>query len=184
MKNRVIQLLMCVSMGVLASAFLAGPFQAGTSYFKNPFQKEASIESINAAQFRSILNANRGKVVLVNLWATWCVPCLKELPDLAKLNEKYKEQGVKLITVSMDDEADLARAKKLLAERGPGLEGYLQAEGDQEKFVGVIDPTWSDIMPTTFLLDREGKMTTKLLGGKSGAEFEAALAPLLQQGAK
>jgi thiol-disulfide isomerase/thioredoxin len=183
MRYRFSRLLLAVGLGVFLAPTLGAHFQAAPQT-REGLGALKKIKPINAEEFRALLKANRGQIVLVNLWATWCIPCLKELPDLAKLNQKYKDQGLKVIAVSMDDEADLPLAIKLLAERGPGLTSYLQAEGDQEKFVGVIDPTWSDIMPTTFLLDREGKMAVKLLGGKTAAEFEAALAPLLAQGAK
>lgn len=138
-----------------------------------------TIEPIGAAEFRAVLAHHRGSVVLVNLWATWCAPCLKELPDVAKLQEKYGASGLKVITISMDDPADLAAAKKLLGERGPGLRGYLQTESEQDKFVSVIDPAWAEIMPTSFVLDREGKLRATLTGGKSLTEFETVVAPLL-----
>jgi thiol-disulfide isomerase/thioredoxin len=138
-----------------------------------------TIEPINAEEFRAVLAHHRGLVVVVNLWATWCIPCLKELPDLAKMHEKYVGQGLRVITVSMDDQADLTLAKKMLADRAPGLNGYLQTENEQQKFVSVIDPTWSEIMPTTFVIDRDGKLNTKLTGGKTREEFESAITPLL-----
>ncbi len=137
-----------------------------------------TIEPMNAAEFRALLEHHRGSVILVNLWATWCIPCLKELPDLAALEKTYAAKGFKLILVSTDDPAELAAAKKLLAQRAPSLTGYLQAEDDLERFVNVIDPAWADIMPTSYLLNREGKLHRKLTGGKSREEFEKEILPL------
>ncbi len=139
----------------------------------------AQIEPVNAEQFRHHLARNRGSVVLVNLWATWCVPCLKELPELEQLQQQYRERGLKIITVSTDDPAEIGKARKFLFERAPGLTGYLQTETEQEKFVGVIDPSWAEIMPTTFVLDREGNLKVKLSGSKSREEFEKVVVPLL-----
>ena len=165
-------------------AISTAPAQAPASAKSGPLRAELlspkSIEPISADEFRKVLVHHRGSIVLVNLWATWCIPCLKELPELVKLKEKFGSQGVKIITVSTDEQADLNLAKKVLAERGPGLNGYLETESEPEKFVSVIDPTWSDVMPTTFIIDREGKLNTKLLGGKTREEFESAILPLLK----
>ena len=57
----------------------------------------------DAAGFKAVVQAERGSVLIVNLWATWCVPCLREVPDLLALAKEYEKQGVKLIGVSVDD---------------------------------------------------------------------------------
>ena len=139
-----------------------------------------TVEPLSAAEFRQLLKQHQGKVVLVNLWATWCAPCLKELPELAKLQEQYRDKGLVVLAVSLD-EPDLldTQVKRLARDRAAGLATYLQTEPDSDKFVSVVDPAWAEIMPTNYLLDRTGKVHAKLTGGKSYAEFEAALKPLL-----
>lgn len=139
-----------------------------------------TVEPLNAAEFRQLLAQHQGKVVLVNLWATWCAPCLKELPELVKLQEQYRGKGLVVLAVSMD-EPDLldTQVKRLARERAAGLATYLQSEADADKFVSVVDKAWAEIMPTNYLLDRTGKVQARLTGGKSYAEFEAALMPLL-----
>lgn len=139
-----------------------------------------TVEPLSAAEFRQLLTHHQGKVVLVNLWATWCAPCLKELPELAKLQAQYRDQGLVVIAVSLD-EPDLldTQVKRLARERAAGLATYLQTEADSDKFVSVVDQAWAEIMPTNYLLDRQGKLHAKLTGGKSYAEFETVLKPLL-----
>ena len=139
-----------------------------------------AVEPISAAEFRQLLAQYKGKVVLVNLWATWCAPCLKELPELAKLQEQYRDKGLQVLTVTID-EADIleTRVKKVWRERAAGLPAYLETEATPDKFVSALDPTWAEIMPTNFVLDRAGKLQKTLTGGKTLAEFEAAVKPLL-----
>jgi thiol-disulfide isomerase/thioredoxin len=139
-----------------------------------------TVEPLSAAEFRQLLAHHQGKVILVNLWATWCAPCLKELPELVKLQEQYRDKGLQVIAVSLD-ESDLldTQVKRLARERAAGLATYLQTEPAPDKFVSVLDNAWAEIMPTNYLLDRSGKVRAKLTGGKSYAEFEAALKPLL-----
>lgn len=139
-----------------------------------------AVEPLNAAEFRQLLAQHQGKVILVNLWATWCAPCLKELPELAKLQQQYREKGLVVLAISLDEPELLdTQVKRLARERAAGLATYLQIEPSTDKFVSVVDKAWAEIMPTNYLLDRTGKVQAKLTGGKSYAEFEAALKPLL-----
>jgi thiol-disulfide isomerase/thioredoxin len=139
-----------------------------------------TVEPLNAAEFRQLLAHHKGKIVLVNLWATWCAPCLKELPELAKLQEQYRDKGLQVLAITLDEPDILeTRVKRLWRERAPGLPAYLQTEASSDKFVSVIDPAWAEILPTNYVLDREGKLKATLTGGKTLAEFEAAIQPLL-----
>ena len=147
-----------------------------------------TVEAISTDEFRQLIarhaakGEQRGEVVLVNFWATWCAPCVKEIPELMKLEEKYKARGFKLLAVSLDEPEELeANVRPFVAKRFPGFVSYLCKEPDHDKFASVIDPAWNEIMPTNFLIDRTGKLRATLTGGKSLAEFEAAIAPLLEQ---
>jgi thiol-disulfide isomerase/thioredoxin len=141
-----------------------------------------TVEPINAEEFRRLLAHHRGEVLAVNLWATWCVPCLKELPDLRKLQEQYRGRGLRVIAVSVDDPQELeAKVKPFFRARAPGLVSYLQTEPDQDKFVSVVDPAWGGIVPTTFVIDRAGGLKASLVGRKTYEEFEAAIKPLLDE---
>ena len=146
-----------------------------------------TVEAISADEFRQLIAHHAGKsdkggnVILVNFWATWCAPCVKEIPELMKLEEKYKARGLKLIAVSMDEPEELeSNVRPFVAKRFPGFVSYLCKESDHDKFASVIDPAWNEIMPTNFLIDRTGKLRATLAGGKSLAEFEAVIAPLLE----
>ena len=61
------------------------------------------LKPLEAGMLKAILRKKRGKVVLINLWATWCVPCREEFPDLIRLYGKYQARGLELILISVDD---------------------------------------------------------------------------------
>lgn len=168
---------------LLLLLFLLAPAspQKGTSPpLRTELLTPKTVEPISAAEFRQLLAHHKGKVVLVNLWATWCAPCLKELPELAKLQEQYRDKGLQVLAVTLDEPDILeTRVKRLWRERAPSLAAYLQTEASSDKFVSVIDPAWAEIMPTNYVLDRQGKLKATLTGGKTLAEFEAAIKPLL-----
>jgi thiol-disulfide isomerase/thioredoxin len=107
----------------------------------------------------------RGKVVLINFWATWCPPCLAEIPDLIRLQDKYRDHLV-VVGVS-EDEAPPDAVKRFAEERGINYPITMSTPELQQLFPGIV------ALPTTFVLDRDGRMARKHVGLLSGAETEA-----------
>ncbi len=97
------------------------------------------------------LSAYRGKVVLLDFWASWCGPCKEEMPFLVTLHRQYEREGLAVVTINIDDEADNARA--FLASL-PGRKPPFPVVWDREKTL----PARYEItaMPTSVLIDRKG----------------------------
>ncbi|HUP21541.1 MAG TPA: TlpA disulfide reductase family protein [Thermoanaerobaculia bacterium] len=140
------------------------------------------VEPISASQFVQLLEHRRGQVVLVNLWATWCIPCVQELPDLSLLQERYGDRGLQVIGVSFDDPSRLdTRVRPFFAEKAPTLISYLQTEADQYTFVTPLDPDWVGAMPTSFFIDRAGKVAKSHAGRMLYRDLEREVLRLLEQ---
>jgi thiol-disulfide isomerase/thioredoxin len=106
---------------------------------------------------RSISTASlKGKVVIINFWATWCPPCRAEIPDLIKLQAKYKDQ-LQIIGVSDDDDPP-AVVKKWANEHGMNYPIVMSNDQLRKAFVGV------SALPTSFILNRESKMMIRHVG--------------------
>jgi thiol-disulfide isomerase/thioredoxin len=105
-----------------------------------------------------------GKVVLVNFWATWCHPCQKEIPDLSRLYDKYKSQGVVLLGVMSDNPDDQA----LLNFRSDNELTYPIVRSNSDLMVSYNYP---EALPTTFIFDRGGKQ--RFLPGERGPHVGA-----------
>jgi cytochrome c-type biogenesis protein len=118
------------------------------------------------------LSELKGQVVLLNFWATWCVPCRSEIPSLNAMEKDLGARGFKVLGVSTSDSADLIREYQKDVRQD-----YTVAVGDD----GVANKYSVGVLPTTFIIDREGRIREKIIGEKTRAFFEARIKPLLDE---
>jgi len=109
----------------------------------------------------------KGKVVVVDFWATWCGPCKKAIPGYVELQRKYAADGLVFIGVSVD--RGTAEVRRFVREYGIGYPIVMGDDRMQEAFGGV------DAFPTTFIIDRDGMIRDRQKGIVSTAEFERRL---------
>jgi peroxiredoxin len=119
------------------------------------------------------LSDYRGKVVLLDFWATWCGPCKIEIPWFMELERKNKDRGFAVLGVSMDDEG-WEVVKPFLDELGVNYRVILGSDSTAQAYGGV------DALPTTFLIDREGKIAAVHVGLASRRDFEDGVEQLLR----
>jgi peroxiredoxin len=113
----------------------------------------------------------KGKVVLLNFWATWCGPCKVEIPAFVELYDRYKDQGLVIAGVSIDDGPDALRAfAKEWRMQYPVLMMRSEVEDSYGPFYGI---------PTTFLIARDGTICTKHIGPATKEQFEQEIKALL-----
>jgi cytochrome c-type biogenesis protein len=179
-------LVMTNRVTVLASSYLASVLPNLESRLKIDDGKSApAASSIKATpapdvQFTKLDGGNlklsdlRGRVVVLNFWATWCIPCRSEIPMLSSLQKNLEPQGLTIIGVSYDDTKELIEnfQKELKQD-------YTVVLGGQD--VGSQLP--ASPLPTTYIIDRQGLIREKFIGERSQAAFESAIKPLLQEGA-
>jgi cytochrome c biogenesis protein CcmG, thiol:disulfide interchange protein DsbE len=123
----------------------------------------------NALDLRSL----RGKVVLLNFWATWCAPCQLEMPVFAHWQQQYGPQGLQVVGISMDDDAPPAR--KVVTKLKLN---YPVAMGDAklgERYGGVLG------LPLTYLIDRNGVVRARFQGETAPSKIEKQLRLMLSQ---
>ena len=131
--------------------------------------KDVDGHAVSSAQFK-------GKVVVVDFWATWCGPCRTEIPGYGELQKKYGKDGVVIIGMSVDQQGPEV-VKKFIAQQKVGYRVVMADEAVQEAFAG---PEGLNAIPTTFIIDREGNIRDRKVGAEPTAEFEQALLKYLQ----
>ena len=124
---------------------------------------------------RGELSASEGRVLLVNLWATWCTPCLREIPDLLALGSELPASDFRLLAISMDDAYSEGWVTEFKAKHFPTLVSFINAELDMDTLVSVIDPVWNETLPTSYIFNREGEVVKKVQGKKPIAFFREQL---------
>ena len=128
--------------------------------------KDMNGASVNLADFK-------GRVILLNYWATWCGPCKVEIPDLVALQEKFKDQGFIVLGVSQDDDPETLRAfASAFKMNYPVLVGR-----DQPDLLDAQGPLWG--LPTSYLIGRDGTICTRHLGPATKEDFEREIKALL-----
>lgn len=122
-------------------------------------------KTVNSSDFK-------GKVVVLDFWATWCGPCRAEIPNFIALQEQYEKQGLVVVGLSVDEDgADVV--KPFVQKLGMNYPVVLADKKTQEAFGGI------EAVPTTFLVDREGRIVKEHMGFADKDEFENEIKPLL-----
>jgi len=135
---------------------------------------------VTAAQLLEAVRAPGARVVLVNVYATWCGPCREEFPDLVKLERNYRVKGLRMIFVSADDEDRLPAVKRFLANHGVTMPTFLKAQQDME-FINGLEPRWDGSLPATLLYDGAGKPRDYWVGMTDYNTLEQKIKALLEE---
>lgn len=138
-----------------------------------------ALTPVDEAALAKLLAAQKGKVVLLDFWATWCSPCLEELPLLVKLEAKLKGRGFVLLAISCDEADEEARVVATLRKAGVKAPYYLKRARNDEAFIDFVDKKWRGALPALFLYDRQGRLRQSLIGETPLGEIEAAIGKLL-----
>lgn len=122
------------------------------------------------------LQEQRGRVVMINFWATWCAPCRQEMPHLAKLYDKYRGSGFELLAVNVDEE----QAKAVGLAQKLNLKFPVLFDGEKKQVSGLYD---LKAMPSTVIIDRDGRVRHVHRGYRDGYEntYDQQIRDLLKE---
>jgi thiol-disulfide isomerase/thioredoxin len=167
---------------VVAGILLTLPVGAGSlSAAARRAATTQPLVAVDSASLRQKLAALRGKVVVLNMWATWCGPCVHEFPDIVKLDRAYRGRGVAVIGLSMDDpQTARQRVPPFLAQQRATFPIYILMPGSAEATVRVVDRYWAGAIPMTYVFDRSGRLQARFTGARTFEAFEGAIKPLLR----
>lgn len=143
-----------------------------------PFQLHAqkNIEVINKQILEKIIYERNGKVLLLNIWATWCVPCREEFADLAKVASEFGKQNVEVIGISIDFPEDIkSKVIPFLKKQKANFANFISAFKNDEELINFINKDWNGALPATAIFDTNGKQVAFLNGKRNYDEFVSEL---------
>lgn len=134
---------------------------------------------VNEGTYTGAVAAAKGNVAMVNFWATWCVPCRKEMPLLVALDQKLRAKGLRLITVSGDEPETEKAAAQFADKYDLPQPRYIKRPANEDKFHQMVDPKWTGELPLLILYDRTGRKVRAFFGETDMKVLEAAIIKLL-----
>ena len=156
-KRKVLAVVAILALGAyLATRHRSRPAESTRNHTaaRHPLAPEFSLTDLSGQKLD--LSSYRGKVVLLDFWATWCVPCRTEIPRFVDLQNKYRDRGLQVIGISLDDDPKVAGAFYQQFQIN-----YPVAVGDAslaERYGGILG------LPVNYLIDREGRIYAKHVG--------------------
>ena len=145
--------------------------------------KAGDPQLVDLAGYKDIIAKYHGKGLLVTFWATWCQPCREEYPMIIALSKEYGPQGLAVVGVSLDEDADIGLVRQFLDKSQPGFPNYRQKPGiDADSFYQGVNPDWRGTMPQTDFYGRDGHLARYFVGQKSKDAFVQAIRLILLTG--
>jgi thiol-disulfide isomerase/thioredoxin len=160
-----------------ARAVLASAALLGAVWGAEPARAAEPVKHLVPKQYQPrIVAPRKGRVLLVNFWATWCEPCREELPYLAAAAKQFKSKDVAVVLVSLDSPKTGPReVPKFLASQKIPFVCWLLKARDPQPFIDLVDRQWDGTLPHTVVYDRKGRVAATLKGKQTEASFAEAL---------
>lgn len=137
------------------------------------------IQVLDKKELSELINNREGKVLVLNIWATWCVPCREEIPDLMQLHNKYSAK-IDVIGISVDYPDEIsARILPFVKQQKINYQLYVNNLKDEE-LINFFLVKWNGAIPVTFIYDKTGKRIFFLEGKKSYSELEKTVSSLIR----
>jgi peroxiredoxin len=133
------------------------------------------LAQIDDAAVARLAKNDTPNLLLVNLWATWCGPCVQELPELVTINRMYRGRKFRLVTISMDEPDKTDEALKVLKEKHVAAANHILHTDDRDHFAVALDKEWPGPLPYTILIAPGGKILYRKVGAVDPLEVKRAI---------
>jgi peroxiredoxin len=138
-----------------------------------------TLAAIDDAAAAKLAKNDTKKLLLVNLWATWCGPCVAELPELVTMNRMYRKRPFEMVTISLDDPEKRDQALKVLEENHLSAKNFILHTKDRDKFADAFDKEWPGPIPYTVLIAPGGKVLYRKTNAVDALELKRAIVSYL-----
>jgi len=134
-----------------------------------------AVETTDEAGIKDLLKNNSGKLRLINVWATWCGPCVTEFPDFITINRMYRGRDFEFVSISADNPSQKDKALEFLKTSQASNKNYIFNTEDKYKLIEAIDPKWQGALPYTILVEPGGKIVYAKWGRINVSEMKKTI---------
>ncbi|HEV3083573.1 MAG TPA: redoxin domain-containing protein [Gemmataceae bacterium] len=138
-------------------------------------REPVKLESIDEESVAKLARNDTKKLLVVNVWATWCGPCVVELPEFVTMNRMYRGRPFRLVTISLDDPTKKDAALKVLMDKHVACSNYVAAFKERDKFADRLDKEWEGPLPFTLIIAPGGKVLYRKTGAIDALEVKRAI---------
>lgn len=154
----------------------------GFFFFATCFSLSQVIRPIGDTGLDSLIANRSGKILVLNIWATWCGPCKEEFPDLVKISRDLEKDKVEFAAISVDYPDEISsKIRPFLKKLNVPFTVFVSAFASQDTLINNIDKDWSGGIPATFIYDTRGNRRKLLFGLQSYQQFKKAIEDVLRK---
>jgi len=121
-------------------------------------QEEADLKMISPEEVAALAKNDTDKLRVINLWATWCGPCVTEFPHLVEINRMYRNRPFELISISVDDPANREKVLAFLNKNHASFQNYLYNDNSRDALAEALDSQWPGALPHTVVIAPGGEI--------------------------
>lgn len=133
------------------------------------------LSEIDEAGVKALVANDSKKLRLINVWATWCGPCIVEFPDLVKINRMYRGREFEMVTINVEGSEKREKAHEFLKKQEASMRNHVFASGDAYALVEALDPQWEGALPYTLLVAPGGEIIYRHMGQFEPLELKRAI---------
>lgn len=138
-------------------------------------QEPVKLDTIDANGIRELVKNSSDKLRLINVWATWCGPCVTEFPEFITMNRMYRRRDFEFVSISADEPSKKTKALQFLQGQQASGTNYIFNIDDKYKLIEAIDPKWQGALPYTLLVEPGGKIVYRKEGPVDPAALKTAI---------
>jgi len=143
-----------------------------------PAKAGDELTPLDVARLGEEMRKARGRDLFIHLWASWCGPCLEELPEVDRFAREARFRGATFLSISLDDPRRAAHVLEVLHRRAPSLTPFVARFDDPDKFIALFSTEWEGAIPALFSYDRQGKLRGSVVGEIENADIRRMLADI------
>jgi thiol-disulfide isomerase/thioredoxin len=137
------------------------------------------IKSIAQNEIDNLIENRKGKLLLINIWATWCIPCREEFPDLVELSQNYQNE-LDVVAISVDFKEDIEnKIIPFLKKNKVEFPVYINGFKKDDQLINYFSKDWNGAIPATFIYDKNGKQVKYIEGKHSFESFSSIIQKLI-----